>query len=166
MASPGNEHCANCVPICRHWVDLCAGGDAVYRYRYYTNFLLVCRGHSLAPLRVISLQNGVDRGDFYRDYYATDGVSLSICLMVCPGLLFTARPLCPMWRTKLSMGWIDPRVGLGREEIFKGFLVGWVGSRDGKISKKSKTRSTAVLLLTIVMFVDWCLTDSRDVSVK
>jgi len=64
------------------------------------------------------------------------------------------------------MGWIDLRVGLGREEIFKGFLVGWVGSRDGKISKKSKTRSTAVLLLTIVMFVDWCLTDSRDVSVK
>ena len=29
---------------------------------------------------------------------------------------------------ELSMGWIDPRVGLGREWVENLFSVGWVGS--------------------------------------
>jgi len=41
--------------------------------------------------------------------------------------------------TELSMGWVDPWVGLGwfglgRVEIFQ-FLVGWVGSTTAKVLK-------------------------------
>jgi len=35
---------------------------------------------------------------------------------------------------ELSMGWVDPWVGLGRVEIFQ-FLVGWIGSTAAKVLK-------------------------------
>jgi len=35
---------------------------------------------------------------------------------------------------ELSMGWVDPWVGLGWVEIFQ-FLVGWVGSTTAKVLK-------------------------------
>jgi len=37
-------------------------------------------------------------------------------------------------RAELSMGWVDPWVGLGWVEIFQ-FLVGWVGSTTAKVLK-------------------------------
>ena len=54
-----------------------------------------------------------------------------------------------LFYSELSMGWVDPRVGLGWVgsgwvEIFS-FLVGWVGSWVGKIPQNSKTRYTLYL---------------------
>jgi len=36
--------------------------------------------------------------------------------------------------SELSMGWVDPWVGLGWVEIFQ-FSVGWVGSNIAKVLK-------------------------------
>jgi len=36
-------------------------------------------------------------------------------------------------RPELSMGWVDPWVGLGWVEIFQ-FLVGWVASTRAKVA--------------------------------
>jgi len=56
------------------------------------------------------------------DWQATPTVGIVIHLFATP----------PRVRPELSMGWVDPWVGLDWVEIFH-FLVGWVGFTPGKV---------------------------------
>jgi len=49
-------------------------------------------------------------------------------------LRFVISFVSALYGSELSMGWVDPWVGLGWVEIFQ-FLVGWVGATTEKVLK-------------------------------